>query len=207
MNPSPRQGRGWWAVTVVAALGGLAAAPVPGRAQAAARRFTVDTASSSVRFDGHATMGAFSATTRTLSGWAELGDLAHLTSGRGLVEVRAATFQTGIGLRDRHLRGELDTDRYPTITLNVARVLPASTAAASGDPVVLEGSFTVKGTAHAVRWPAMAALLRGDTLVVTGSTPMRFTELGMKPPTRMLVTHVQDEFVLVYDIHFAPARP
>ena len=130
----------------------------------------------------------------------------HLTSGRGLVVVRAATLQTGIGLRDRHLRGELDTDRYPTITLNVERVLPANGGTAAVDPVVLEGSFTVKGVAHAVRWPATATL-RGDTLVVTGSTPMRFTELGMKPPTRMLVTHVQDAFVLVYDIHFAPARP
>ncbi len=180
---------------------------LPARAQAPARRFTVDSAASMVRFDGHATLGAFSATSHSLSGWAELADPARLTTGRGVVEVRAATLRTGIGLRDRHLRGELDTDRYPLITLAVERVLPGGTASgAAGQPVVLEGSFTVKGTMHAVRWPATAAL-RGDTLVVAGSTPLRFTELGMKPPTRMLVTHVQDEFVLVYDVHFVPARP
>ncbi len=208
---APRRGRtrGGWATHVLVALAWLMAGSGPARGQASARRFTVDSATSVVRFDGHATLGSFAATTHSLSGWAELADPVRLTTGRGLVEVRAATLRTGIGLRDRHLRGELDTDRYPLISLSVEHVLPAGANgadASAGQPVVLEGSVTVKGTMHAVRWPATAAL-HGDTLVVSGSTPMRFTELGMKPPTRMLVTHVLDEFVLVYDVHFTPARP
>ncbi len=188
---------------LVAALGALALAGA-GRAQSAPRRLTVDTLASTVRFDGRSTLGAFSATTHTLAGWAEVTD-ARILSGRGAVEVRAATLRTGIGLRDRHLRSELDTDRYPTIGLTVEHVVAGDgAAAASGLPVVLEGTLTVKGTPHAVRFPATAAL-RGDTLVVAGRAPLTFTQLGMKPPTRLLVTHVQDAFVLVYDIRIRPA--
>jgi polyisoprenoid-binding protein YceI len=195
------------ALVVPAALALLAATAAGGRAQAPARRFTVDTVTSSVRFEGHATLGAFTATTNSMSGWAELADPGHLTSGRGAVAVRAATLKTGIGLRDRHLRGELDTDHYPLITLSVERVLPGADGAAGGDPVVLEGALSVRGTPHAVRLGASAAV-HGDTLVVAGSTPMRFTELGMKPPTRMLgTTRVRDEFVLGYDVRFVPAGP
>lgn len=191
---------------LLVAAGTLCLSGRPAAAQSL-RRLALDTLASSVRFDGHATLGAFSATTRTLSGWAELSG-GSIATGRGAVEVRAATLRTGIGLRDRHLRGELDTDHYPTIALTVDHVLAAGGGApAVGGPVVLEGTLTVKGTPHPVRLAATATL-RGDILLVAGSSPLTFTQLGMKPPTRMLgMTRVQDAFVLAYDVRFTPTRP
>ncbi len=173
-------------------------------------RLLLDSASSRVWFDGTSTFGAFTATSASLEGWAELAAPGQLADARGEVELHAATLRTGIGLRDRHLRDALDTDRFPLVTLAVDRVVPAQgvyAAASEGTPVVLHGTLTVKGQSHPVAFDATAAF-HGDSLVVAGRAPLRFTGLGMKPPTRLLGSvRVHDEFVLRFDGRFLPARP
>jgi polyisoprenoid-binding protein YceI len=198
-------------------MGLLAAtsAATPPRAQAgperapraaAPRRLQLDSTSSRVWFDGVGTFGAFTATTSSLEGWAELPE-SGLGDARGEIRMHPATLKTGIGLRDRHLRQELDTDRFPLITMAVERVSASATAAGGETSVVIQGALTVKGQAHAVSFSGTAAL-RGDTLAVQARTPLTFTALGMKPPTRMLgTTRVRDEFTLRFEGHFLPARP
>lgn len=98
-------------------------------------------------------MGAFTARATSISGWAELPDRARPTVGRGKVRVDAAALRTGIGLRARHLREELDTDHYPKITLVVNEVSPRAggpPASAGLKPVMLKGTFTVKVIPHLV---------------------------------------------------------
>ncbi len=184
--------------------------PSPPAAQLPALRWPLDSASSRVWFDGTSTFGAFTATSASLAGWVELVAPGQLADARGEVSVRAATLRTGIGLRDRHLRDELDTDRFPLVTLAVARVVPAQAAyagASEGTPVVLRGSLTVRGQSHPVAFDATAGF-HGDTLVVVGRAPLRFTELGMKPPSKLLGSvKVHDDFVLRFDGRFLAARP
>ncbi len=192
----------------LAALLGAAALWLPGSAgaQLPRPRLRLDSAASRVWFDGTSTFGAFTATSASLSGWAELAAAAQLAGARGQVDVRAATLHTGIGLRDRHLRQELDTDRWPLVSLAVERVTvgPVAAAATGTTPVVLHGVLTVKGRGNAVAFEA-AAGFRGDTLVVTGRVPLRFTDVGMKPPAKLLGSvKVHDDFVLRFDGRFLP---
>lgn len=195
------------ALSVAAASPARRPSPLP--AQLPALRWPLDSASSRVWFDGTSTFGAFTATSASLEGWVELAAPGQLADARGEVSVRAATLRTGIGLRDRHLRDELDTDRFPLVTLAVERVLLAQAAyagASEGTPVVLQGSLTVKGQPHPVSFDATAAF-RGDTLVVVGRAPLRFRELGMKPPSKLLGSvKVHDDFVLRFDGRFLPPR-
>ncbi len=170
------------------------------------RRLQLDSTSSRVWFDGTSTFGAFTATTASIEGWAELPQ-GGLGDARGEIRVHAATLQTRIGLRDRHLRQELDTDRFPLIVMAVERVSASAAGAGEETPVVIQGALTVKGQAHTVTFSGTAAL-RGDTLAVQARTPLTFTALGMKPPTRLLgTTKVQDQFVLRFEGHFVPPRP
>jgi len=183
--------------------GGAAALPP----QLPVKRLRLDSAASRVWFDGTSTFGAFTATTASLDGWAELPSDHVLAGAHGEVNVRAATLRTGIGLRDRHLREELDTDQYPLITVVVSRVAPPalSATAAGATPVLLEGTLTVKGHAHPVTFEATADF-HDDTLVVAGRAPLRFTDLGMKPPSKLFGSvRVHDDFVLRFEGHFLPA--
>lgn len=177
----------------------------PAARLAAPHRLVLDSAVSHVWFDGTSTFGAFSATTSSLDGWTELqGDA--LAGARGVVRLQAATLHTGIGLRDRHLRQELDTDRFPLITLTVDDVSTSAAVSGGAIPVVIRGALTVKGQTHPVSFGGTAAL-RGDTLTVDAKTPLTFTGLGMKPPTRMFgTTRVHDDFLLRFQGRFLRPR-
>ena len=205
--------RGLAALFLVGVVAAASAAPPPGALadpghapRAVPRRLQLDSSSSRVWFDGVGTFGPFTATTSSLEGWAELPE-SGLGEARGEIRMHPATLKTGIGLRDRHLRQELDTDHFPLITMAVERVTASTLASGAETSVVIQGALTVKGQAHSVSFSGTAAL-RGDTLAVQARTPLTFTALGMKPPTRMLgTTRVHDEFVLRFEGHFVPARP
>ncbi len=187
----------------------LGALPAAGTAQSAGPRLRLDSASSRVWFDGSSTFGAFTATTASLSGWTQLAAPGQFAEARGQVDMRAATLHTGIGLRDRHLRQALDTDRFPLVTLVLERVTLAAggyAGASEGTAVALQGALRVKDRPYPVTFAATAAF-HGDTLLVVGRAPLRFTEVGMKPPTRLLGSvKVHDEFVLRFDGRFLPDR-
>jgi polyisoprenoid-binding protein YceI len=108
-------------------------------------------------------------------------DLAHL---RGFVEIRAADMQTGIGLRDRHLRTAMEADSFPLLRFDLASVEPG---AARGDTVDagLAGRLTIHGVAREVRATGSVVLGQGSVEVrATFALDMR--DYGIKPPVKML---------------------
>jgi polyisoprenoid-binding protein YceI len=178
--------------------------------QAAPLRLRLDSAASRVRFEGSATLGDFTAESHAATGFATLDAPPRLTSGHGRVEVPVASLKTGNGLRNKHLRDEMEASTFPLVVFTVERVLPAALAAAPpadaepGEPVLLHATLEIKGRPTEVDFPATAEL-RGDTLLVRGRMPLRFTRLGMKPPVRLLgATRVRDEFALAFDARFIP---
>ncbi|HET9986025.1 MAG TPA: YceI family protein [Longimicrobiales bacterium] len=179
--------------------------------QAEPIRLQLDSTASRVWFEGSATLGDFTAESRSATGTATLDDPTRLTSGHGRIELPVASLKTGNGLRNKHLRDEMEASKYPLVVFTVERVLAAALAAAPsadaepGEPVLLHGTLEVKGRPTEVDFPATAEL-RGDTLLVRGRMPLRFTRLGMKPPVRLLgATKVRDEFTLAFDARFIPA--
>jgi polyisoprenoid-binding protein YceI len=84
-------------------------------------------------------------------------------SARGKIEVDLASLQTGIGMRDRHMREQyLETDEYPKTTFEITRVIEAgSNVLDDQKPVemLLEGNFTVHGVTRLIEVPVTAKLI------------------------------------------------
>ncbi|HEX8691988.1 MAG TPA: YceI family protein [Longimicrobium sp.] len=180
----------------------LAAAADPAAAQT---RYELVPAETRVSFDASATMGRFSGRAQRVSGWVDVGDAETLAGTRGEVSVDAGSFGTGIALRNRHLRDEMEVERYPWIRFVLERVTPSGGAAEGGRAVTLHGRLTIKAATREVEIPATVTQSDG-TLTVDGQLPAKFTEYGMRPPTRMGgMTRVRDELTLRFHVVFRRA--
>lgn len=85
-------------------------------------------------------------------------------SATGKIEVDLASLQTGIGMRDRHMREQyLETDKFPKTTFEITRVVEAGgNVLEDQKPVemVLEGNFTVHGVTRLIEVPVTAKLIK-----------------------------------------------
>jgi polyisoprenoid-binding protein YceI len=194
MRPSARIAKRPIPVLVTA----LAAWTAPAAAQPV--RHELAPAESRVGFDASATMGRFSGRAERVSGWADVGDSLTFAGTRGEVHVDAASFGTGIALRNRHLRDEMEVARYPWI-----RFVLTGTTPAPGGRVTLHGRLTIKAATREVAIPATVSRADG-AITVDGRLPIKFTEYGMRPPTRMAgMTRVRDDLVLHFHAVFRRA--
>ena len=160
------------------------------------RRYELDPVTSSVWFDANATMGSFRGHSNKLTGWLETGEPGYINV-RARIDLEAASLKTGVGMRDGHLRGELDTEKFPTITVEVD-----STRQDTSNVHRVWARLIVRGNTHAFESSAKVHE-RGDTIVVSGQFPVRFTDLGMKPPVRLLGRmKVKNEFTIGYECAF-----
>jgi polyisoprenoid-binding protein YceI len=125
------------------------------------------------------------------------------------VELDVASLRTGISLRNQHLRDEMEVDRYPLVRFRLDRVdVPCCATEDTGArAVVLHGPLTIKAVTRPVQIPA-TVLQRGDTLRVRGKVPIRLTDFGIQPPSRLLgIARMRDELVLAFDVVLLPDAP
>ena len=207
------------ALLVVSALSGAAFATAsvvvrPVRTQAGALAF--DSAGSHIWFEADATMGRFQGVATRVSGWATVADSFTFEGGQGRVEIDVASFKTGNGMRDGHLRGDMQAERYPQIVFEATEVIRADPALVDSAltgivrfsdtipaaRVIIRGRLTIRDSTLTVDIPARARF-SADSLRVRGCLATRFTEFGMKPPSRILGTvKVKDDIVLLFDALF-----
>jgi hypothetical protein len=95
---------------------------------------------------------------------------------RGWVEAPVVTLLTGNGKRDTDLNKSMESDRYPTIRFELARVSPR---AEQGDTVLvdLQGNFQIHGVERTVSIPA-TVVLGGGAIRVRGATAMKDYRIG-----------------------------
>jgi polyisoprenoid-binding protein YceI len=107
--------------------------------------------SGSLSFDGHATAGDFVGTTTTVSG--ALTGAPDVTGVRGWVQAPVNTLKTGNGKRDKDLNKSMESDKYPFLRFDLARV---SRSGESTDslPVILHGALQIHGVTRNVDSPA-----------------------------------------------------
>ncbi|HEU4697829.1 MAG TPA: YceI family protein [Gemmatimonadales bacterium] len=182
------------AQTAGAPAGGAPAIP-PGQVRAG-----------TLSFDGHATVGDFVGTTHAVKG--EHSGGARLADVHGWVEGDVATLATGNGHRDRDLRSSMETDRYPTMRFELARVVPDDPAAVprAGAELgaMLEGALTLHGVRKAVAVPARLRFA-GDTVRVRSDFPVNLKDYGIGGLTKMLGVLRMNEHIAVHaDLVFAP---
>ena len=106
------------------------------------------------------------------------GDVAvdphDLGSARISLSIEAASIDTGIGLRDTHLRSAdfFDVERFPTITFESLRV------EAAGRRATVTGRLTVRGVAREISVPVDVAV-SDVALVATGELVVNRRDYGL----------------------------
>ena len=101
-------------------------------------------------------------------------DPADLNTARVTVRVEAASLDTGITMRDRHLRSEdfFQVEKFPAITFESLRVEGA------GRRLLVVGRLTLRGVTREVRVPVDVSVT-GKRLEARGQFDVKRTDHGM----------------------------
>ncbi len=112
-------------------------------------------------------------------------------TGSGMITVDVASIDTGIDLRDEHMRGEmwLDAAKHKTITFKTTKV-----TFKSGNVYNVEGDLTMKGVTKRVKTTAtvthrkasaqtQSAGFKGDVVQVKTTLNVKLADYGVMIPT------------------------
>jgi polyisoprenoid-binding protein YceI len=163
-----RRSRSVLAARWLALLWGSALIAVAGGAMAEAGpvRYRIQPDASDVTFQATSRLMNADGRFHRLSGEV-VADPKDFRSTRVSLSIEAASLDTGIGMRDNHLRSEdfFDVKQFPTITFESARV------EGSGGRVMVVGRLTVRGVTREVAVPVSVnvtdtALMASGELVV-----------------------------------------
>src|SRR5262245_61066820 len=151
----------------------LAAVAAPAPAVADQRRFVIQPDVSEVWF--HATSRLMNADGRFHRlGGEVIADPADLGTARVALSIETDSIDTGIGLRDKHLRSAdfFDVERFPTMTFESLRV------EGFGKHATVVGRLTIHGVTREVAVP-VDVTLTAIALVATGEFVLNRGEYGM----------------------------
>lgn len=106
-------------------------------------------------------------------------DPTDLTTAKVTLAIEAASIDTGIGMRDNHLRSEdfLDVKRFPTITFESARVQ------GTGPRAIVSGKLTIHGVTHDIQVPVditltdLALVASGELVVNRGDYGVNYQSM------------------------------
>jgi polyisoprenoid-binding protein YceI len=161
MTPPARDSRRMPRAALAAALAVAILAAAAG-ARAEPRRFALQPEASDVSFTATSRLMNAEGRFHRLSGEVVV-DPADMATARVSLSIETASIDTGIGMRDSHLRSAdfLDVQRFPAITFESTRV------EATGRRATITGRLTIKGVTHEVAVPVDVAL-SPTALVATG---------------------------------------
>lgn len=159
-------------------------------------------ASGTLSFDGHATVGDFTGTTTTVTG--ELTGGESLAAVRGWVESPVKTLETGDGKRDKDLNKSMESGKHPAMRFELAGVTPeggpADTAA-----VQLRGKLTLHGVTREVTLPGRV-WKEGKGLRLRSDFPLDLGDYEIGGLSKMLgMLRMQEGIEVHVDLTFAPA--
>jgi len=167
-----------------------------GAAGAAPRRYVLDSARSAIRFHAGSRFMDADGTFHRLAGELRLDpEQPETVSGRIVVDV--ASIDTGIGLRDDHLRSDefLDAARHPQAVFAVGGARPAD-AGAPGRWLVT-GDLTIRGVTRPLTVPVTVAR-DGGTLRIAGRFALNRRDFGVS--YQSWLNPVRDEVTVSVDL-------
>jgi polyisoprenoid-binding protein YceI len=112
-------------------------------------------------------------------------------------DVDMTTITTNQSRRDDRVQDALETADHPTGTFTVTEPVELGEGAASGEPVAVRavGDLTIHGVSRKVEIPLDAQLV-DDTVVVTGSLDISFSDFDVDVPDSQVVVSVEDHGVM-----------
>ncbi len=187
---------------LLAVLCCLTGAPPVAGAQQMAPRYVLLESNSRIWFEARATLGSFQGVAGEVHGWARFTDRDRLEGASAEVRIGVASFRTGNGTRDRHLRETMEVDSFPHIVWRLMRARAVSAEDDGRAAVELSGTLTIKGTTREVVIPTELVFL-DDTVRASGSLPIRLTDYGIPPPRRVIgIVRMSNDLVLRFDAAF-----
>jgi polyisoprenoid-binding protein YceI/CheY-like chemotaxis protein len=157
--------------------------------------------SGTLSFDGHATAGDFTGTTRTVTG--RLIGSSDLTGVRGWVEAPVRTLKTGDRRRDKDLNKSMESDKYPVLRFELARVTRQTGSRKSGG-VLLHGTLHIHGVARQVELPATVQFI-GSTTRLRSDFPLNLKDYRIGGLSRMLgMLKMYEDIEVHVDLVFGP---
>jgi len=119
-----------------------------------------------------------------------VADPAAVTSSTVEVSVDLASLDTGVDLRNRHMREKyLHTARFPNATFKSVSVAGAPTIAAN-QPADLNvaGDFTLHGITKRMTIPVRVVLLSDGRIHATSRFAVKMPDFGINVPSNLFVT-------------------
>lgn len=113
------------------------------------------------------------------------------------LEVDVTTITTNESRRDDKVQQALETSQFPTATFSLTQPIELGPDATNGEAVSVTGvgNLTVHGVTQAVEIPIEAKLV-GDTIVMTASKEITFSDYGVEVPESPIVLSVDDVGIL-----------
>lgn len=150
-------------------------------------------------FDGHATVGDFTGTTKEVSG--EMTGGPGLDAVRGWVEAPVRTLETGDRKRDRDLNKSMESDKYPVMRFELNGVT-VDGGTADSMAVRLAGRMTLHGVTREVTLPARVRLADGE-LRLRSDFPMNLKDYKIGGLSKMLgMLRMQEDIEVHVDLTF-----
>lgn len=180
------------------------------RGRAAAQEFHVDpSASNVVRFISRASIEEFDGVTDRIDGYIVLGAprLSADTKGEGTalyLEVDLGSLDTGIGLRNRHMRDNyLEVARFPFATYD--GVIEGTVAVGGGFRVTAQGTLSIHGVARERRLTCRVDGA-GQGYRAECAFEVLLTDHGIEIP-KVMFLKLANEIRLELDFTVVPAGP
>jgi len=110
------------------------------------------------------------------------------------IPVRTLKSQVAIGAKkmDEIMQEHMNMAQWPNIEYRLVELLPKQTNSAAGTTFQFDavGALTVSGVTRTNRMPVKIERVGQDKLKVTGSTNLKMTDFGIKPPAPALALGV-----------------
>jgi len=179
----------------------LSTAPLLAADAPAARTYSItDDGKNYATFESEATLETIKGTTTKVSGTITANP-ANATAATANIVVDLGALDTGIAMRNEHLRGEkfLDTEKFPTATFKTVSVAgPKSVAPNQPAEMQLTGDFTLHGVTKRFTVPARVVVIPeseltkgsrgpGDWIHGTVNFPVKLTDYGITVPEKLMM--------------------
>lgn len=197
-----RDFRGGIAVLVITLFGAA------GPSQAERYVITPGSKDNLVTFESHAPMESFKGKTRSVVGELEFDPTDLPDSVTIRIEVDLADLDTGIGIRNKHMRNNhLETDEYPKAIFRGGRILEPSSRALGSEPVTLQlaGTFELHGVTRDVTVDAEITQNEDGSIHVVSRFEVKLSDYEISRP-KFLMLKLDEVQKITVDITAAPVR-
>ena len=194
-----------------AALLATALVAVAAPALASPRTYAIDVDKHSpneASFTSKAAIVKFTGRTPKVTGETKL-DPQDVAKAAGAVTVDLSTLDTGIEMRNDHMRGTLEAAKYPTATFKFTSIKVPGNKLKPNAPVAgtAVGTMTLHGVTRPLTAPVELTLLPeqdakyrpGDWVHVASTFKIKMTDYGITLPASVLGVKVADELDIAID--------